>query len=426
MGFPHTQTTDPRDEDLVNLCPFTEQVWYFAKMMADRRDADGKPSHEVIHIGMPGSRPPEGVEHVDAMTEDWWRILYGWKKPEAPFILCREHAYSQQWDLYEANVRKILLERGGAPYSSIVSCLWGHQGCTKDVPQIVVECGIGSPYAYAPFRVYLSHAWRHFHEGFDKNFGGDKWWHQVIPLPLNFDLFGPALPTAEKLNYFLVQTRMLEPKGVRWAIQVARELKTPIFLTGRGDASSFVAEWPAGARYIGMTSAKVRRELMQKAKGLFSLSRYVEPLGAVALEAAASGCPVISTDFGGYTDTVAHGYTGWRVSTFEESVWAARNLLGQTDGVPPIDPFVCRQWVEKNNSFERVGAAYEDYFTSLLHLNSGKGFLDAEPALTRKMLGRAFRDYSMFSATKAGAVTIRQDFPPGETPENGIYYHLRG
>ena len=64
--------------------------------------------------------------------------------------------------------------------------------------------------------------------------------------------------------------------------------------------------------------------------------------------------------------------------------------------MPPIDPFVCRQWVERNNNFAFVGEAYEDYFTSLMHLTSGKGFLDAEPALTRKMLGRAFRDYSMF------------------------------
>ena len=70
-------------------------------------------------------------------------------------------------------------------------------------------------------------------------------------------------------------------------------------------------------------------------------------------------------------------------------MWAARN-------VDKIDPEVCRQWVEKNNSFDVVGRAYEDYFESLLRLNSGKGFLDAGPAMERKMLGRAFRDYSMF------------------------------
>ncbi|HJX53955.1 MAG TPA: glycosyltransferase [Polyangia bacterium] len=293
LGFPHTQTLDPRDESIVNMCPFTEQVWYFCKMMVDR-------GHDVTHIGMPGSNPPGGCEHVDAMTEDWWRILYAWKKPEAPFILTRENAYGQQWTLYEENVRKILLERGGDPYTSIVACLWGHNGCVKDIPQIVVECGIGSPSAFAAFRIYLSQGWRHFHEGQDNNFGGDKWFRQVIPLGINMDMFGPVIPTAQKDNFFLVQTRMLEPKGVRIAVQVARELNTPIVLTGRGDASSFVAEWPEGTIAPGISSTGVRRDLMRRAKALLSPTRYVEPLGAVALEAMASGCPVVSTDLGGY------------------------------------------------------------------------------------------------------------------------------
>ena len=382
LGFPHTQTIDPRDEELVNICPFTEQVWYFMKMMVDR-------GHEVIHIGMPWSKPPEGVRHIDAMTQEWWDVLYSWKKPEDPFILTRDHAYGKQWDLFAENVRKILLEEGGEPYSSIVSCLWGHNECVKDIPQIVVECGIGSPNAHASFRIYLSNAWRHFHEGLEQNWGGDKWWRQVIPLGINLDLFGPVVPTEKKENFFLIQTRFVEPKGVRLAIQVARELKTPILLCGRGDPNPFLAEWPEGAKYVGITSGKIRRELLRTAKALFSPTRYVEPYGAIALEAMASGCPVISTDFGGYVDTVVHGYTGWRCNTFEEFVWAARNA-------GTINPNVCREWVSANNSFDRVGAAYEDYFESLLRLNNRKGFLDAEPALKRRMLGRAFRDYSMF------------------------------
>ena len=379
LGFPHTQTIDPRDEELINLCPFTEQVWYFAKMMVDR-------GHEVIHIGNPGSHPPKGCEHIDAITEDYWRVLYGWRKPEEPFVTARDNAYGHQWNLYQDNVKKIIQERGGDPYTSIVSCLWGHNGCVKDVPQIVVECGIGSPYAFAAFRIYLSHAWRHYHEGLEQNWGGDKWYRQVIPLGINLDMFGPV--TEKKDNFFLVQTRMLEPKGVRIAVQVARELQTPIVLTGRGDASSFVAEWPVGVIAAGMSSSKVRRDLMRRAKALFSPSRYVEPYGAVALEAMASGCPVISTDLGGYVDTVVDGYTGYRCNTFAEFVRAA-NHVGE------INPHVCREWVEKNNSLAVVGERYERYFESLLRLNERKtwvdcpeGFADAPP------IPRV--DYSMF------------------------------
>ena len=45
LGFAHTQTVDPRDEDIVNLCPFTEQLGNFIIMMK-------RLGHEVIHIGM--------------------------------------------------------------------------------------------------------------------------------------------------------------------------------------------------------------------------------------------------------------------------------------------------------------------------------------------------------------------------------------
>jgi hypothetical protein len=43
------------------------------------------------------------------------------------------------------------------------------------------------------------------------------------------------------------------------------------------------------------------------------------------------------------------------------------------------------------------------------------------------MLGRAFRDYSMFGTFPTSTpVEIRQDIKPGESPDAGIYYHLRG
>jgi glycosyltransferase involved in cell wall biosynthesis len=420
LGFPHTQTLDPRDENLVNLCTFTEQVWYFCQMMVDR-------GHEVIHVGTPGSRPPAGVEQVDVVTEDYWRILYGWRNQLSPHITSGADAYGEYRRVYAANTRKILMERGGKPYTSIICVLWGTDDAVKDMPQFVCEYGIGYPKVFAPYRVYLSNAWRHFHEGQAGNFGGDKWYWQVIPLAVNLGMFGPVVPTADKLftfsasspikllkpgdPYFMVQTRMHEDKGVRWAVQIARELKTPIILTGKEDASSFIAEWPEGASHLGLTTMGARRELMRHARALFSLTRYMEPLGAVVLEAQASGCPVISTDFGGYVDTVVHGGTGWRVNTFEESVWAARH-------VDDINPFVCREWIARNHSLAKVGQMYEDYFEGLLRLegDGGRtGWNDAAPALTRKMLWRAHRDYSMFG-DHHGAYSVMMTMPGLPSP----------
>ena len=392
LGFPHTQTIDPRDENLINICPFTEQIWYFCQMMALR-------GNEVIHVGTWGSKLPDGVEHVSASTKEEWEILYGWRHPLSGYLTNCDTAYGEYRKRFAARANQIFRERGGKPYESIIGTLWDADHATKDVPQFVVEYGIGYPHATSPWRVYLSEAWRQFHEGHDKNFGGDKYYWTTIPLAVNLDLFGPVVPTAEKVDahgrpYFLVQTRMHEDKGVRWAVQIAKALNTQIVLTGREDATSFIAEWPEGVVHLGMTDIAMRRELMRHAKALFSLTRYQEPYGAVAIEAQASGCPVISTDFGGYLSTVVHadengrGGTGWRVNTFEESVWAARN-------VHKIDPFVCREWIARNHNFRKVSGMYQDYFEAVMRLGT-TGWTDPGPADTRVGLPRAFRDYSMF------------------------------
>jgi glycosyltransferase involved in cell wall biosynthesis len=398
LGFPHTQTIDPRDENLVNICPFTEQIWYFCKLMADR-------GHEVIHLGTPGSTPP--CRHVDVVPEEWYRILYGFRNTLSPFITAGDNAYGEYRRFFARNAREKMLELGGDPYTSIVCVLWGSDDAIKDVPQFVCEYGIGYPHAFAPYRVYLSHAWRHFHEGKDQNFGGEHYYWQVIPLALNAEMFGPVVPTDRKENYFMVQTRMHEDKGVRWAVQIAKHLNTPIVLTGREDGSSFVAEWPEGARFLGITSNGARRQLMRNAKALFSLSRYIEPYGAAAIEAQASGCPVISTDFGGYVDTVVHGQTGWRVNTFEESVWAAQHASD-------IDPYVCRKWVEANHNLAKVGQMYEDYFESILRIKA-TGWTDVDPAVNRQMLWRGQRDYSMFGKPY-GAYSVTMTSPGEPSP----------
>ena len=402
LGFPHTQAIDPRDENLINICPFTEQIWYFCQMMALR-------GHEVIHVGTWGSKLPDGVEHVSVSTKEEWEILYSWRHPLSGFITTIDLAYGEYRKRFAARANQVIRDRSGKPYTSIVGTLWDADHATKDIPQFIVEYGIGYPSASSPWRVYLSEAWRQFHEGCDKNFAGDKYYWTTIPLGINLDLFGPVVPTAEKVDahgkpYFLVQTRMHEDKGVRWAVQVARALDTQIVLTGREDASSFIAEWPEGVVHLGMTDIAMRRELMRHAKGLFSLTRYQEPYGAVAIEAQASGCPVISTDFGGYLSTVVHadseghGGTGWRVNTFEESVWAARNIH-------KIDPFVCREWIARNHNFRKVSGMYEDYFESVL--STGRvGWTDPKPADGRIALPRAFRDYSMFGHQGAYSSTI--------------------
>jgi len=386
LGFPHTQTLDPRDPSRIPACFFTELIWNFCTIMTAR-------GHEVIHVGTAGSQPPPGVEQVDVCTADEWRILYGFSS--AP-ILSNDHAYGSYRKDFARRAHQVFLDRGGDPHTSIICTLWGADGATDNVQQFVCEYSIGYPQARASWRVYQSHAWRHFNEGQVNNIQGNHWYWQVIPMPIDMDLFGPV--ESQKDDYLLVQCRMVETKGVRLAVQVARSANIPIILAGPGDGAPFVAEWPEGVKFLGMVPVGRRRELMRKARALLSPTRYMEPLGSVALEAMASGCPVISTDWGGFTDTVVHadadgrGGTGWRCSTFEEFLWAVRN-------VHKIDPKICREWIGRNHSFVRTGEAYEDYFQSILRTREPGASTVSwynVPASPRLGLSKAFRDYSMF------------------------------
>ena len=109
LGFPHTQTIDPRGEDLINICPFSEQIWYFCQMMALR-------GNDVIHVGTWGSHVPDGVEHVSCSTKEEWEILYGWRNPCSGFVTTIDNAYGEYRKRFAARANQVFRDRGGKPY----------------------------------------------------------------------------------------------------------------------------------------------------------------------------------------------------------------------------------------------------------------------------------------------------------------------
>ena len=71
-----------------------------------------------------------------------------------------------------------------------------------------------------------------------------------------------------------------------------------------------------------------------------------------------TGTPVISTDFGAFTETVEHGKTGFRCHTLQQFVWAAQH-------VGELDSRYIHQRAVGNYSMNRVKWMYHEYFSML-------------------------------------------------------------
>jgi glycosyltransferase involved in cell wall biosynthesis len=358
LGVPHAPTLDPTIPTDRNVMPFSEQNYWFCSMFQEL-------GHEIIHLGVPGSNPP-CAEHVDVVSKDLWQEQFGDKKV-LDLLYTKPNHYPQYSELYIKNVREEILKRAGADFSSIVCCNWGAEQelAVKDLQQFVLEPGVGYLHTWAPFRVFLSYAWMHYHLGTHNQVSGDAWYDWVIPMPVNVDQYGPVAEM--KGNYLLYLGRMVEDKGVRIACQVAKETNIPLVLAGRGDPSSFMKEWGSGITFINSPSVEKKRVLLKHAKALFAPTRYVEPFGLTILEAGASGCPVITTDWGAFSETVLQGETGFRCRNFGQFVSAVKNI-------DEIKPQLCYEWVRGNYNLDLIAEKYDEYFRALVQTKTAKGW----------------------------------------------------
>jgi glycosyltransferase involved in cell wall biosynthesis len=182
-----------------------------------------------------------------------------------------------------------------------------------------VEWSIGYEGNFCNHRVFESYAHMHKIYG-QQNVVDGRFYDTVIPLPFDPDHF-KFRPNPE--DYFLFVGRLIERKGLCIACQAATAAGVKLKIIGHGGDRRLIT---GGHEYLGAVDWKTRNEVMSKARAVFTPTIYLEPFNCVAVEAQMCGTPVISTDWGGFTETVEQGVSGFRCSYLKEFVEATKKV----------------------------------------------------------------------------------------------------
>ncbi|HZS94380.1 MAG TPA: glycosyltransferase family 4 protein [Chloroflexota bacterium] len=172
---------------------------------------------------------------------------------------------------------------------------------------------------------------------------------------------------AVKNDYLLWIGRIDPKKGPHLAIEIARRLDANLFLAAGYPSRDNIRYWEAQVKprlggkveYLGHVVGAEKRNLFAGARCVLMPHQWEEPFGLVAIEAMASGTPVIALRRGALPEIVRHGETGFVVDTVDEMVDAVSRL-------DSIDPCACRRLVEERFSAAAMADAYLAVYDRLL------------------------------------------------------------
>ncbi len=115
-------------------------------------------------------------------------------------------------------------------------------------------------------------------------------------------------------GYALFVGKLVKYKGIETLLKAWHLLDEtiPLKVVGQGPLEILLkSNLPQGVEYLGSIPRDKVIHLMQNASALIFPSEWHEPFGMVAVEAFATGLPVIGSRIGGIPEIVRDGYSGW-------------------------------------------------------------------------------------------------------------------
>jgi glycosyltransferase involved in cell wall biosynthesis len=163
--------------------------------------------------------------------------------------------------------------------------------------------------------------------------------------------------------------RICEEKAPHLALEIAASARLPITMAGQiypfsyhqqyfeREVSPRLREIP-NAEFVSAPPVELKRQLLRQAKALLITSQADETSSLVAMEAAASGTPVIALRRGALPEVVQDGVTGFLVEDAAQAVLALQKVCG-------IDPKACVQYAQGNFSAAKMAERYSVVYEQL-------------------------------------------------------------
>lgn len=195
----------------------------------------------------------------------------------------------------------------------------------------------------------------------------------VVPNGIALDLFDAAGDVAvdNGRDGLLWLGRICEEKAPHLALEIASRAGLPIMLAGQVYPFSYHQKYyerevvprlqsVTDTRFISAPPAALKRRLLREARALLITSLAEETSSLVAMEAAASGTPVIAFRKGALAEVVREGLTGYLVEDAAQAV-SAVGRIGN------ISSTACMQHARENFGAVRMAEIYSELYERLVH-----------------------------------------------------------
>jgi glycosyltransferase involved in cell wall biosynthesis len=194
----------------------------------------------------------------------------------------------------------------------------------------------------------------------------------VVPNGIALDCFAgnDAALINDRGKGLLWLGRICEEKAPHLALDIAREARLPITIAGQVYPFSYHQQYferevaprlrtIPNAKFVAAPPANLKRRLLQEAEALLITSLAEETSSLVAMEAAASGTPVIAFRRGALPELVKEGATGFLVEDAHQAVPALQKVSG-------ISRKACVQHAQKNFSAVKMAERYSELYGRLV------------------------------------------------------------